>query len=147
MHLFSYGTLQPGQLYFPEIQHLVRSWQRACAPGWQLWNIPRAGYPAVTRADSMDVVTFGTLFHIHDSDAAALLAICDRIEGCTHQTRDALYLRTLATIHPEQDQHGQDKRDAYIYYWNPTRIDSLEHTATRVDQGDWLATLPHKTTS
>lgn len=136
MHLFVYGTLQPNQKHFPELSKLVRSWRRARAPGWQLWHLSGAGYPAVTRSGDGEVV--GTLLEFDAADAANVLEICDRIEEYSPDDPDALYLRELTSV-----WCGQDKLDAYIYYWNPSRARSLERHGERVDTGDWLAFCSH----
>ena len=69
LHLFTYGTLQPGQRNAPLLTPFASSHQRATCAGWQLWHLQAPhNYPAIIQGQLDDIllgiisVFFG---HIH----------------------------------------------------------------------------------
>ena len=133
--LFAYGTLQPGQRYWPDIEPFVQLHQPAELAGFSMWHLP-AGYPAIASGPG---VVRGTLVTFHPHLAAEAWRVCDRIEVASPEGDEPpLYQRRVVrATHWAIGIPRAERTQTYVLH--PDRRDLLEQGAAPVPRGDWLA--------
>lgn len=136
-HLFVYGTLQPGQRYWPALEPFTARARPAQVTGWRLWHLEAEGYPAVTPGEG---VVRGALIELGEARLSEALAVCDRIEGYVPGDAGSLYER--AQVWAERE--GARER-AWLYHWNPADLARLERRGRVVPGGDWLSFMARRT--
>ena len=128
LHIFSYGTLQPGQRYWADIADLIDHVEPATLEGYALWHFPQRGYPAITPNAGSKV--HGSLLTANPTAIDQLLQCCDNIEG----VESRLYVRECLPVTPQTSSQTL----AFVYVYHPTRVNELHGEGQRIEDGHWL---------
>jgi gamma-glutamylcyclotransferase (GGCT)/AIG2-like uncharacterized protein YtfP len=124
--IFAYGTLQPGEHYWPLVAHLIARVEPARTRGYTLYHLPE-GYPCVVPGEGE---LLGTLLWVEEGKELAALAVCDEIEGFFEGEEGSLYIRARCVT-----DGGQE---AWIYLYGPSRRGRLATEGILVDGPDWM---------
>ncbi len=137
LHLFTYGTLQPGQRNAHLLTPFASSHQRATCAGWQLWHLQAPhNYPAIIQGQLEDII-HGTLFSFEESLTTDILRRCDHLEEFDPcDPEKSLYLRQLTKVSVLNSPHPVD---AHIYIWNPVHTQVLRSQHIQVQDGNWAS--------